>query len=176
MRLDLACGTQPQPGYEGVDRYPGPHVDHVQNLFADRWKWASESVEAVWCSHFVEHVPNLGQFMNEVWRILVPGGIATIVHPYQFSLRAWQDPTHVRALNEVSWQYYNADARVAMGVDHYLDISADFEIVDVQFILSPEWQKAVIDNGWTMESQELLYAIRHSVNVVDDLYVVLRKL
>jgi hypothetical protein len=38
--------------------------------------------------------------------LLVEGGEFHIHVPYDLSLGAWQDPTHVRAFNENSWLYY----------------------------------------------------------------------
>ena len=34
------------------------------------------------------------------------GGAFSIEVPYEKALTAWQDPTHLRALNENSWLYY----------------------------------------------------------------------
>ena len=38
--------------------------------------------------------------------LLKDGGRFEIEVPYERALTAWQDPTHVRAMNEKSWLYY----------------------------------------------------------------------
>ena len=51
--------------------------------------------------------------------------------PYEHALTAWQDPTHVRALNERSWVYYTdwfwylgwMDYRFEIGAFTWLDES-----------------------------------------------------
>jgi hypothetical protein len=107
--------------------------------------------------------------MNEAFRVARDGATFTIVHPYQFSVRAWQDPTHRRALNEASWRYYSAEWRKLNGLDHY-PISCDWVVVGTTMHLADEWTKVTDD--------ERNFAVRHFVNVVDDLTVelVARKL
>ena len=54
----------------------------------------------------LEHIPNLVQAMTNCRDLLRDGGEMHIHVPYELSLGAWQDPTHVRAFNEKSWVYY----------------------------------------------------------------------
>ncbi len=54
----------------------------------------------------LEHVPALTTFVKNALDFLQVGGIFDITVPYDLSLGAWQDPTHVRAFNENSWLYY----------------------------------------------------------------------
>jgi predicted SAM-dependent methyltransferase len=64
-------------------------------------------------SHVVEHIPphNLGfiKFMNEVWRVLKPGGEFAIVCPHGRSDGYIQDPTHCNMLNENTFLYFVQD-------------------------------------------------------------------
>jgi SAM-dependent methyltransferase len=54
----------------------------------------------------LEHIPDLVKAMTNCKNLLVEGGEFHIHVPYDLSLGAWQDPTHVRAFNENSWLYY----------------------------------------------------------------------
>lgn len=54
----------------------------------------------------LEHIPDLVTAMTNCKDLLKPGGEMHIHVPYDLSLGAWQDPTHVRAFNENSWLYY----------------------------------------------------------------------
>lgn len=47
------------------------------------------------------------RFMNEVWRVLKPGGQFIISMPYGFSQGQLQDPTHVNARNQNTWRYFD---------------------------------------------------------------------
>jgi hypothetical protein len=57
LRLDLACGKCCQKDFEGVDIVAGKGVKHVVNLFKFPWPWADNSVDEIYCSHFIEHIP-----------------------------------------------------------------------------------------------------------------------
>lgn len=170
MKLDLACGLTPPSGFVGVDRVIPAGAENMAegwvqaDLFAPSWPFRSSSIEAARCSHFVEHVPNLVGFMDELWRILEPDAPVEIAHPYQFSVRAWQDPTHVRALNEVSWFYYSAAWRSANDLGHY-PMRADFRVESIELVGSGRFAH--------MTQRELAAAAVHQVNVVDDLRVTL---
>lgn len=178
MKLDLACGRFCKPGFIGVDQVALPGVEIVCDLTFFPWNfcgktdarftgWAEDnSVDETYCSHFVEHVTDLCGFMDELYRVLKPGATAYLVHPYQHNNRAWQDPTHVRALNEDSWFYFDAEWRAKMGLDYY-PLSCDFEVVKVDYALSPEFAHMADDPKVTEFA-------RTRVNVVDDLHVILR--
>lgn len=54
----------------------------------------------------LEHITKLTVCMQSCLDLLEFGGIMEIVVPYDLSLGAWQDPTHVRAFNQNSWLYF----------------------------------------------------------------------
>ncbi len=103
--------------------------------------------------------------MNELHRIMVPGGTAIIRAPYYNSMRAWQDPTHVRAISEATFLYYNQDWLKANKLDHY-PIKCDFDF-SYGYDFAPDW---------AMRSEESkAFAVRHYTNVVMDIQAVLIK-
>lgn len=166
MKLDLGSGPDPQEGYEGVDIIDYPEVAHTVDLFSYPWPWADSSVEAATTSHLVEHVPNLVGFMGELWRVMEPDAQVFISHPYQFNVRAWQDPTHVRCLNEVSWFYFDSDWR--KGRSDISD-SIDFEVVDITAIPTPQWETVATEDPEKFEA-----AAGSMINVIADLHVILQ--
>ena len=181
MRLDLGCGPVAAEGYEGVDLEPGPGVRYVCDLQAFPWVYDAgyalsavsspfpdDSVEGARSSHLVEHLPDLVGFMRELWRVCKPGALVEISHPYQFNVRAWQDPTHVRCLNEVSWFYFDKPWRggTLNTWGGYGD--TDFKLLELDAIPMPDWQAVADDNP-----EEFEKASKSLINVVADLRVVL---
>lgn len=167
MKLDLASGPHPRDGYTGVDIRDFKDCYRV-DLTHYPWPWSDKTCDALHCSHYVEHVIDLVAFMNECHRILKPGGELRIIHPYQHSDRAWQDPTHVRALNLVSWDYYDKEKRAGLG-DDYDSITTDFEVVDTALILNAAVASYYGEEGIPS------WLLAHGVNVIDDIDVTLRK-
>jgi SAM-dependent methyltransferase len=66
------------------------------------------SIEQINANNVLEHVPDLVALMSNCLRLLKVGGQLVIEVPYERAPTAWQDPTHVRAMNENSWIYYTA--------------------------------------------------------------------
>jgi hypothetical protein len=64
------------------------------------------TLELIYANNVLEHVPDLPMLMGNALALLKVGGSFSIEVPYEKAVTAWQDPTHLRALNENSWLYY----------------------------------------------------------------------
>jgi predicted SAM-dependent methyltransferase len=167
LKLDVACGNNKKEGFTGIDICKTEQADIVHDLNIYPWPFEDNSVDEVWCSHFIEHVADIMKFMNEVHRILKPGAQVTFISPYYSSVRCWQDPTHVRAISEQTYLYYNKGWREANKLEHY-PITADFNITG--------WFHAW-NASYASRSQDAKnFALQHYNNVVDDLWAVLVKI
>lgn len=114
LKLDIGCGKNKKPGFLGVDSIAFEGVDTVLDVSTGAWPWADDSVEEVHCSHFVEHLTanQRVHFVNELSRVLVKGGKASIIVPHWGSNRAYGDPTHQWPPVSEMWFYYlNKDWR-----------------------------------------------------------------
>lgn len=120
IQLDIACGANKQPGFVGIDIQPFPGVDIVHDLNVHPWPLPDECTIRAIASHIVEHIPKVAidggrtrfpliEFMDEVWRVLKPGGEFAIAAPHGYSLGYMQDPTHASALCEASFVYFDPD-------------------------------------------------------------------
>lgn len=97
ISLDIGCGPNPREGFEGVDQYAfDGKVKHVMDVRSYPWKWKDSSIEAIHCSHFLEHLTGEERcaFLNECYRVLKPGAKMTLITPHWASNRAYGDPTH----------------------------------------------------------------------------------
>lgn len=166
MKLDIACGQRKQKGFKGVDIIPGPEVDFVWDLEKFPWEpFEDNSVDEIYISHYLEHTKDLLKFMDEIWRIADDGAKITIVSPYYSSIRAWQDPTHTRAISENTFMYFQKAWRKQNGLDHY-PVKCDFEPEKMMVFFNPPWDKK------SEEARE--FAKQHYLNVVSDIMVELR--
>lgn len=64
------------------------------------------SFDRIIAKDVLEHIPDLVTAMTNCRDLLRMEGEMEIVVPYDLSVGAWSDPTHVRAFNERSWIYY----------------------------------------------------------------------
>lgn len=82
------------------------------------------SLDRVYANNVLEHVPDLPRLMTNVLTLLKEGGEFQIEVPYEKAATAWQDPTHLRAMNEQSWQYYTGWFWYLGWFEHRFDITA----------------------------------------------------
>ena len=95
LRLDIGCGKNCKPEFEGVDAidFGQKHVHDIRKGLP--WV-ADSSVSEVRSSHFVEHLTGTERidFFNELHRVMKVGATAMIVTPNWSHACAYGDPTH----------------------------------------------------------------------------------
>ena len=172
LKLDFGCGPNPRDGFEGVDQYSfDGKVKHVMQIvepihepipagfewMADvferkvigykPWPWGDCSVSEAHASHFVEHLTAVERihFVNELHRVLVPGGKCTLIVPHWGSCRAYGDPTHQwPPFSEFAFYYLKREWRMA-NAPHTdasnwpLGFTADLDAV-WGYGIHPHWQ------------------------------------
>lgn len=118
-QMNLGSGKDYKPGWLNVDVLARAEPDVVLDLGkpatfplrlqgsrGGRIHLEAGSLQRVYANNVLEHVPDLPTLMGNVLQLLAEGGEFQIEVPYERSPTAWQDPTHLRALNENSWRYY----------------------------------------------------------------------
>jgi SAM-dependent methyltransferase len=134
--LDLGCGTVPRNPYQcaqlfGIDircglSAPGVVEIVAANLSLEPIPFPDQRFDSVSAYDFLEHVPRVSldqarggtqfpfvQLMNEVWRVLKPGGLFYAVFPAYPHALAFCDPTHVNVLTDKSHRYFTGDEPMA---------------------------------------------------------------
>jgi SAM-dependent methyltransferase len=96
------------------------------------WPWPDSTIEEIIADDIIEHLPDKIQTMNEIHRVLVPGGLAHIFVPTTDGRGAWQDPTHVSYWNRNSFWYYTK------GVAEYERFHASYGIAGCFTVVKEE--------------------------------------
>lgn len=114
IMLDIGCGENKQENYVGMDIRNLPGVDIVHNIEIIPWPLPDECVIRAVMFHLFEHInpAKTLQIMDELWRVMKPGGEVFIETPYGVSFEYIMDPTHCNPSNEITWQYF--DPRCAL--------------------------------------------------------------
>jgi SAM-dependent methyltransferase len=118
-QINLGSGKDYKSGWLNIDIIDRAQPDLVLDLgqpvawpvqghtpYAGELLLAEGTVETIYANNVLEHVPDLPQLMGNCLALLKIGGNFVIEVPYEHAATAWQDPTHLRALNEKSWLYY----------------------------------------------------------------------
>lgn len=159
IKLDLSHGVLPE----------GHVYQRIPKLDPCKFPWPlkNESVEEVFSAFLFHRVPAKlrGKFMDELWRVLIPEGKATIVVPYWTSPRAIQEASaEWPPICEQTFLYFNRQFRE---INKELNTChCNFEAV-AGHSLEPETAARSDDtrSHW----------IKHFVNSVNDLHVTLTK-
>ncbi|HEY2593278.1 MAG TPA: glycosyltransferase, partial [Chloroflexota bacterium] len=101
LALELGA-TDNHPGYLRVDRHPRPTVDIVASL-PDRLPLDDGVVGVIRAVDFLSHVADKVALIDELYRVLAPGGLLLSNTPSSDGRGAFQDPTHVAFYNENSF-------------------------------------------------------------------------
>lgn len=118
-RINLGSGKDYKSGWLNLDVLDRAHPDLLLDLAGElalpmvalsptvgKVRLAAGSVSLINANNVLEHVPDLPALMSNCLALLATGGEFHIEVPYERAPTAWQDPTHVRAMNENSWLYY----------------------------------------------------------------------
>lgn len=106
MKLNLGCGSLPEPGYINVDTVKQDGVDVVHDLDVFPWPFDDQCAEEIRAFDVYEHVDKPLEFMGECHRILRPGGTLYIHTAHWQNPDSYRDPTHKRFLTEESFDYW----------------------------------------------------------------------
>lgn len=167
LKLDLGCGKNKQAGFVGVDSRKFLGVDQVVDL-TKPWPWKSDSVDEVYCSHFVEHLtgPQRVHFINELYRVLQVDKKATVITPHWASCRAYGDLTHQWPPVSEFWFYYLSRAWREQNAPHNDFYTCNFEVV---------WGYGLRDDLGSRNQDYQSYAIANYKETITDICATLTK-
>ena len=103
LRLNIGCGLKILPGYVNCDYIDGSGVDEVFDV-TKRIPYPSSSVDEILVEGVFGHIFSWHQTpMNEIYRVLKPGGVVRISEVCGFS----HDPFHVRYFFSDTMKMFN---------------------------------------------------------------------
>ncbi len=122
--LNLGCGKVRIPNSLGVDRVPiEGYVDVVHDLDVVPYPFADNSVDEIHFYHVLEHLHDPIKKLEEIYRILRPGGALYMRVPHFSSMGAFTDVTHIRPFG-----YFSLDCLQPNDYHHFYTTAA-FEIL-----------------------------------------------
>jgi SAM-dependent methyltransferase len=133
--LDIGCGINKYPGAIGLDRNANTRADVIADLDRFPYPLRDNSFREIRAVHVIEHVSDVIRLMEEIHRLLVPGGQVMIVTPHYTDFSSFCDPTHRWHLNSFSLRYFGDDHA---GFGYYS--SARFHEISVRIRLLALWR------------------------------------
>jgi SAM-dependent methyltransferase len=177
--LDIGCGKFPRNPYGrselcGVDIRPltsNEQFDYrVANLTLHTIPWPDSHFGSVSAFDFIEHVPRVLatpdgretffpfiRVMNEIWRVLAPGGLCYALTPGWPHEPAMRDPTHVNFITEHTHEYFCGSNPLG----RMYGFRGEFEARRVKWVeynseyIAPETREPTLREQWKRLKAEL---------------------
>ena len=107
LKIQLGCDKFFAEGWVNVDhRDLGQEI--VWDLNKTPWPFENESAERIIAHNVFEHLDKITKVMEEVHRVLKPGGKINICVPHGFFKGYFQDPTHTRGFSFETFDYFTS--------------------------------------------------------------------
>ena len=139
--IELGCGLRKAEGAIGLDINPRSDADVLCNLDSGNLPFRDSSIDKVLACDVLEHVDNFVAVVEDIWRILKPGGILEVSAPFMSSVNYFSDPTHRRAFTSKSFDYFIKGTT-----------SSEYRYSDAEFLLN------------SVEYEKNEYECRHFIN------------
>jgi len=134
-KINLGAGADIKKDFINHDIVALKNIDSVHDLNKYPWPWADNSIDEVLASDVLEHLNDFITPMEEIYRILKPGGKTIIKVPYWNSSSASIDPTHKRGFHELTFSFFDPSKPYCKLRPYYT--SARFTIISETFVLNP---------------------------------------
>lgn len=148
--IEIGCGRQKQvKNAITIDIIDMPHIDIIADVNKGLSFLPDNSVDEIYSFHFLEHVENVESIMNEIYRVLKPGGkkIGTVPHfsnPYFYS-----DYTHHNFFGLYTLSYFSKTNYFKRRVPDFYS-SANFKINKIKIgFKSPFFLRNILRKIWS---------------------------
>jgi SAM-dependent methyltransferase len=107
-KLHLGCGPNYLSGYINIDSSPYVKKDIALDLTKTPYPFEDNSIDYILCWNVMEHLEmNPIKFMEEMWRILKPGGIFRFRVPAAGTYIHYKDPEHRNPFTPHFLKFFN---------------------------------------------------------------------
>jgi SAM-dependent methyltransferase len=123
------------PGWINVDNVSAEGVDIVHDLTSLPLPFPDASVEEVLCSHVLEHLLHWEPLVQDIYRVLMPGGKLTVRVPY--GIRGMEQGYHLRFFFPSTLDIFTSppgwdDPKKGDGFSRSLEYRGRYEMVHVR--------------------------------------------
>jgi len=134
MKLNLGCGYNIKKGWINLDVDKRTDVDVVHDLNKFPYPFSDNQFSLILMDDVLEHLNDTISVMNEIFRIIKPGGQVIILFPYYQHPNAWVDPTHKKCLTKETFNYF---VDIKSGVHNPVNKHKRFSKIECKY--HPTW-------------------------------------
>lgn len=128
-KLNLGCGTDIRPGFVNVDNFQGHGIDVIHDIEVIPYPFENSEFDEIIMINVMEHLNDPVKVMEELHRIIKPGGFVNIRVPYYNARDMYTDPTHKSFFSQYSFDYFDPTKKHCQDRPYYS--TARFNIIAV---------------------------------------------
>lgn len=111
--LNIGCGQYKIPGTIGMDIIKNSKADVIHNIEDTPWPFSANEFDVVMANHVLEHIEDIPKALNEIHRVIKPGGSVILQVPYFRSTDAFSDITHRNFFTSESLDYVISNTKLS---------------------------------------------------------------
>lgn len=105
--LDVGCGRNKTPGAIGMDRrFQKDSGDIEHDLTQFPWPIEDNAFDLIICQHVIEHLPDTVKTMEEMNRVVKPGGKIFVETPHYTWFEAYRHYEHCHQFSFGAFDYF----------------------------------------------------------------------
>jgi SAM-dependent methyltransferase len=129
--LHLGSGEKYMPGAVNVDLTAATNPDVVHDLNVRPWPFTTSSFDEVHAYDVIEHLDDVLKSVEEIHRVVRPGGALHVIVPHFSSDGAFTDPTHRHYFGARTFDY------MTEGHSNAFYTQARFRVLKRQIVFRP---------------------------------------
>ncbi|MDB9783535.1 class I SAM-dependent methyltransferase [Gammaproteobacteria bacterium] len=134
--LDIGCGANKKIAtHIGLDMLDLEGVDIVGEVLEVTKRIQDNSIDKIYTSHFLEHIEEFEEYLNEFSRILKLDGVLEIIVPHYSNPYFYSDPTHKRYFGLYTMCYFTESTLFKRTVPKY-NHQINFALISVRLNFS----------------------------------------
>jgi len=108
-KLTIGCGKDIKKDFVNLDLVKLPGVDVVHDLNKYPWPFKDNEFEYIYCDNVLEHLNEIINPIEEIWRISKLGSKVKIIVPIFPSVWSFCDPTHKSVYTYFTFNYFRPE-------------------------------------------------------------------
>lgn len=157
IKLNLGAGHKRYDGMFNVDVLETYDPEILCDLDVDGLPLPDSSCQVIIADYVLEHVRDVLQTMQEIWRVCVNEAEIFVGVPYFGWAGAHKDPTHTHLFDVDSWKYWNSRDD---SIPHYR-FTGNFDLIKLDIATHPDLDLVPDD--------QRDFAMKHFINMITKL-------
>lgn len=158
--LDLGCGSSKRKGAIGADLTRGSAADVIADMNRRYYPFRDGAFDLIVLTHVIEHITDIPDAMEEIWRIATPGAAVEGTTPHFSSASSYADPTHRHHLSIRTFHFLARPSRKKPRMRRLLEcfyrideikyglpVAQKFQVTDLRITLNPLLRKLGVESA-----------------------------